>query len=219
MKNKYILIMALLTLTLFSAACAAQDATNEPAVTTAISTISADDDGTPVGTSEAALTPTGAVNGATPAQGTAETSTTPTVSADGTTPTEGAAGTAIIPQTGSGVAGTPDDLDEIMRSIRETGATVEFGDTVQHDFFSVAGQTIRINGEDVQFFIYDSAEQLEAQASQVADDGGSIGTTMVTWEDQPHFYKLGNMLVLYVGRDPEVRDLLEDVLGAQFAGR
>jgi hypothetical protein len=123
MKNKYVLIMALLALTLLSAACAAQDATNEPGVVTAISTVPAAGDVTPEGTSETALTPTGTVDGATPAQGTTETSMTPTGSADGTTPTEGAAGTAIIPQTGSGVAGTPDDLDEIMRSIRETGAT------------------------------------------------------------------------------------------------
>jgi hypothetical protein len=30
---------------------------------------------------------------------------------------------------------------------------------------------------------------MEADATQVAPDGSSIGTTMVTWVEPPHFFK------------------------------
>lgn len=76
-----------------------------------------------------------------------------------------------------------------------------------------------MNGADVQVFEYENEEAMESEASQVAPDGGSIGTTMVTWVETPHFYKAGRIIVLYVGSDESVLDLLEQVLGQQFAGR
>jgi len=60
---------------------------------------------------------------------------------------------------------------------------------------------------------------MEADAAQVASDGGSIGTSMVTWVEPPHFFKSGRVLVLYVGEDKAVIDLLKGPLGEQFAGR
>lgn len=135
----------------------------------------------------------------------------PTVATDDGTAPEGASGTAVIPETGPGDAGVPDDINELIRVLRETGATVELGEAVEQESLSVPGQIITINGEEVRIFTYASAEELEAQASQLAnlDDP----------EGEPHFYQLGNMLVQYAGRDTGVRDLLEDVLGAQAAGQ
>jgi hypothetical protein len=208
MKNKFVLIIALLAVALVSAACAAQEATNEPGAVTTMPATSTDGVATLEGTSETAPTPTGA----TPATGADETSTAPTTSPDGSGATQGASGTAVIPQTGGGgvVAGAPDDLDEVMRVLREAGAAVELGDTVQQDFLSVPGQSIRVNGKEVQVFTYDDLETLEIQVSQVED--------LNPPEGEAHFYKLGNMLVRYVDSDPGVRDLLEDVLGAQAVG-
>jgi hypothetical protein len=90
---------------------------------------------------------------------------------------------------------------------------------VEQEFFTAAGQILKVNGADVQVFVYDTAEAMEAEAAQVAEDGGSIGTSMVTWMGPPHFYKLGRMIVLYVGDDSTVKALLEGVFGPQFAGR
>jgi hypothetical protein len=213
MKNKFVLIIMLLTLALLSAACAAQDATNEPIDATTISTPSTNSVATADSTGEADMTPTGAVGDSTPAQGAGETSTAPTTSPDGSASTPSAGGTAIIPQTGgdAGEAGIPDDLDEVMRILVETGATVEVGDAFELDAVSVPGQTIRINGEDVQIFTYPSAEQLEVEAAQVEELNPPL--------EEPYFYKMGTMLVRYVGTDPLVRDLLEDVLGADVVGQ
>jgi hypothetical protein len=63
----------------------------------------------------------------------------------------------------------------------------------------------------------ENAEAMESDASQVTPEGGSIGTTMVTWMDAPHFYKAGHIIVLYVGSDETILGLLEQMLGPQFA--
>jgi hypothetical protein len=107
----------------------------------------------------------------------------------------------------------------LISALESSGATVEIGEPVSQVFFSVAGNILKVNGADVQVFEYESAEEMENEASQVSSDGGSIGTSMVTWIDAPHFYKAGRIIVLYVGSDASVLDLLEAALGPQFAGR
>jgi hypothetical protein len=60
---------------------------------------------------------------------------------------------------------------------------------------------------------------MELESSQIAPDGSSNATTMITWVDDPHFYKAGGIIALYVGSDDAVLSLLESVLGPQYAGR
>jgi hypothetical protein len=115
--------------------------------------------------------------------------------------------------------GPVENYVSLVDTLRAAGAEVEPGDTVEQAFFSVTGQIIKVNSMDVQVFEYESAEAMEADAAQVAPDGGSIGTSMVMWVEAPHFFKSGRVLVLYVGDDAAVLDLLESVLGEQFAGR
>ena len=57
------------------------------------------------------------------------------------------------------------------------------------------------------------------EASFVSEDGSSIGTNMPFWVGDPHFYQKERIIVLYVGDDPAIEELLEYVLGSQFAGR
>ena len=57
------------------------------------------------------------------------------------------------------------------------------------------------------------------QFLKIASFGWSIGTTMVTWMDSPHFYNAGKIIVPYLGSDSAVAELLESVLGSQSAGR
>ncbi len=126
-----------------------------------------------------------------------------------------------VPETGPTTShgGPVEDYVSLVDALRAAGATVEPGDTVEQVFFTVMGQIIKVNGADVQVFEYESAEAMEADAALVAPDGGSIGTSMVTWVATPHFFKTGRVLVLYVGDDAAILDLLKSVLGEQFAGR
>jgi len=112
-----------------------------------------------------------------------------------------------------------EDQASLIAAFRGTGAKTEVVDTIDQIFFSPQGNIFSINGADIQVFEYESSESMEAEASQVASDGSSIGTSMITWIDTPHFYKTGRIIVLYVGSDLEILNLLEKVLGTQFAGR
>ena len=112
-----------------------------------------------------------------------------------------------------------EDQSSLIDTLRTSGAEVEVSESVEQAFFTVTGQILKVNGKDVQVFEYESAEKMESDAAQVAPDGGSIGTSMVTWVEPPHFFKSGRVLVLYVGEDPEAINLLRGALGEQFAGR
>ena len=112
-----------------------------------------------------------------------------------------------------------EDQAGLLSALQAAGATIETGDSITQEFFSVEGQIVKVNGADLQVFEYENAEAREKDASQVAADGGSIGTSMVTWIDAPHFYKAGRIIVLYVGNDQTLLDLLNKVMGHQFAGQ
>jgi len=112
-----------------------------------------------------------------------------------------------------------EDKASFIASLQASNATAEIGDTVIQDFFTPEGNIIKVNRLDVQVFEYETAEVMEAEASQVAPDGGSVGTSMMMWVDTPHFYKAGRIIVLYLGSDQAILDLLEQVLGPQFAGQ
>jgi hypothetical protein len=151
----------------------------------------------------------GAVNTAAPAVNTLAASTA----------VETAAGAVETLAASTAAQGAVQDVTSLVASLQAAGLTVESGEAVTQPFFTVPGQTIKINGQDVQVFAYETAQAMEAEASQISADAGTIGTSMPSWMSDPHFYKLGNMLILYVGQDQKIIDILSNILGPQFAGR
>jgi hypothetical protein len=133
----------------------------------------------------------------------------------------------VFTVSGCGTAATPasttqpavvEDQASFLAALRASNIIVKTGESITQDFFSPDGHIITINGQDVQVFEYESAEAMENEASKVAPDGGSVGTSMMSWMDAPHFYKAGRILVLYVGSDKSILDVLEKAIGRQFAG-
>lgn len=106
---------------------------------------------------------------------------------------------------------------DLHQALRATGASVEAGGAIGQVFFSVPGQVLTIDGTDVQVFEYPTPEEAQDDADQVAPDGSSVGPTMIMWVATPHFYRMGTVIVLYVGDDADVSLLLEEALGAPFA--
>jgi len=112
-----------------------------------------------------------------------------------------------------------DDQASLIKALQAAGATAEVADTISQPFFTPEGVFVTINGEDdIQAFEYENAQAMASEASQVAPDGGSVGTSMMMWIDKPHFYKSGHLIVLYIGSNPTILDLLDEVIGSQFAG-
>ncbi|OGO30945.1 MAG: hypothetical protein A2Z29_00950 [Chloroflexi bacterium RBG_16_56_11] len=128
------------------------------------------------------------------------------LSCTGKTESPAPTGTAVI------------DYASLEASLRQAGATVAEGGSVNQEFFTVGGRIIKLNDEDVQVFEYGDRSTAEAQSKLVSPGGSSVGTSMITWVATPHFYLSGKLIVLYVGDNMVVKNVLEKVLGAQFAG-
>lgn len=117
---------------------------------------------------------------------------------------------------------TPDgvvtDYGSLVDSLRASGATVEPAGSINQPFFTVKGKVIKINGKDVQVFEYVDENKAITDADKVSPDGSFIGTTILTWVSTPHFYRASKLIILYIGQDQPLMDMLQRILGPQFAG-
>jgi hypothetical protein len=111
------------------------------------------------------------------------------------------------------------DYVSLVDHLRAAGATAVPTGSVTQPFFSVPGQVMTVKGEQVQIYEYADEEAANADAARISPDGGTIGNSMVDWVAPPHFYKGGQIIVLYVGTNKAVMHLLDTTLGPQFAGR
>lgn len=114
----------------------------------------------------------------------------------------------------------PSELVRLAQKLRARGLTVVLTkEKISQPFFSVPGRIMKINVEAVQVFEYGTTAAANANAREVSADGGTIGTSKPSWIASPHFFKSGRLIVLYVGEDQSIIDVLRLALGNQFAGR
>ena len=111
------------------------------------------------------------------------------------------------------------DVDALAGALKARGLAVESAGDVSQPFFSAGGRALTVGGENVQVFRYRTAEAARREAARISPDGSDVGTSMMTWVAAPHFFRAGQLIVLYVGDDPKVLAALRAELGAQFAGR
>ena len=102
---------------------------------------------------------------------------------------------------------------EVVDALRASGATVEPGSTVEQPFFEVSGQTIKVDGADVQVFEFPDDDTRESVSSLITPEGQPSPTSIVDWVDQPNFWAKGQVIVLYVGKSQSVIERLSEVLG------
>jgi hypothetical protein len=114
-------------------------------------------------------------------------------------------------------ADNKDGLAAFIDALQLAGQTVEIAGPVDQPFFSVSGQIIVVNGEDVQVFEYPESAAAEVEAAQISPDASSVGTRMISWAATPHIYTKDHLIVLYVGENDSVKSALVDVLGEPTA--
>lgn len=131
------------------------------------------------------------------------------------TTTEDLSTTPVAVSHGNEIGGYVDLVD----ALRSAGAMVEPAGEVEQAFFSVKGKKIDVNGAEVQVFEYSDDATRKAESDQISPDGSSIGTSMVTWIDQPNFWAKGRLIVLYLGTDPAMLSVLNTVLGNPLTQR
>lgn len=111
------------------------------------------------------------------------------------------------------------EIEALIASLREAGASVELDGTISQSFFTPLGQIVRVNDQDVQVFVYTDEAAAQGAAAQVSPDGSAVGSEQVAWVATPHFFRQGKLIVLYVGDEATVLQILQSALGEQFAGR
>jgi len=119
------------------------------------------------------------------------------------------------------------DYSTLLNYLRDSGASIgEEGEIYQSSFFDLEGRRVTVNESTIQVFEYANAEAMEAEASCVSPDGFGIRkergdmvvAVQISWIGPPHFYKAGRIIVIYIGDNDSIINLLENALGTQFAG-
>jgi len=116
--------------------------------------------------------------------------------------------------------GSVTDYASLIAAIESRGILVQYKEdlSAESSIFSVPIKVISIGGADIQVFEFKDKSEAGTSSLTVSEDGTEIGTSIIRWMDTPHFYTKGNLIVLYVGQNPEITNLLESLLGNQFAG-
>jgi hypothetical protein len=116
--------------------------------------------------------------------------------------------------------GVVTDYTTLIDAIQSRGVLVQYVDEIaaEGSSFSVPIKVISVGGADVQVYEFQNESDAQDSSQMISEDGTEIGTSIIRWMDTPHFYTKGKIIVLYVGQNPEIMNLLESFLGKQFAG-
>lgn len=117
---------------------------------------------------------------------------------------------------------------DLVAALEDAGAQVRLSTEpiVAEDVLSIPGNIIYVNGEDLQVYVYDNAEDATTDAARISPDGSEIAPaevgdatpSIVDWNGSPHFYQWDNILILYVGDNADMLNLLTETIGETFAG-
>jgi hypothetical protein len=122
---------------------------------------------------------------------------------------------------------TAPDTASVVDSLRAAGATVtELPSGSGFSFLHGSPHHLLVNGENVTIFEYAAPALADLDASSISADGSTFHTgigpfgsaAIVDFIAPPHFYKVGRVIALYVGRDAGTLRLLRHVFGPPFAG-
>lgn len=116
-------------------------------------------------------------------------------------------------------AGALNNTEDLISALEEQGYQAGIGEQIDQPFFSVPAVLVNLSDTGLQVFEYADEAAAQSDAGLVAADGSSVGTSMPFWVDDPHFFRSGKLIVLYLGSEEGMLSALEAILGPQFAGR
>lgn len=133
---------------------------------------------------------------------------------------EGALGAPFV--VGSGLFGPiPDgeaalDLEQLVEALGTIGLPAVAAGAVDNPLFAGTPGLIEVDGEQVQVYVFESAEAAQEAAATVNPTGNIIGNISVDWAEPPHFYQSGPVIVVYAGESDEILRALASTLGDPF---
>ena len=111
-------------------------------------------------------------------------------------------------------------VDQLVGSLRGQGQSVSVGDETspqRNGYFSVPSRDVLVGGARLKAFEYDTATKASADAALISADGQPNPRAAIGWIAAPHFYKQGQLIVLYVGCANDIITTLENLLGPAIA--
>lgn len=122
-----------------------------------------------------------------------------------------AAGPATPPAwaAGSSFAADMHTADEAAAGLRADGLTVELtGRQIRQPFFAVPGEILRVNGQELQLYVYPDVWD-RFQDARISPDGSRIKQWTVSWAAPAHVAVKGNLLALFVSDDQALAATIE----------
>ena len=107
----------------------------------------------------------------------------------------------------------------LISALRTSGLEPRQVDRITQAFFTVPAMVYQLRDGELQVYEFPNEERAAREAENVSADGSSVGTSKVLWIAPPHFFRAGALLVLYLGNDEQVLDVLRARIGPQFAGQ
>ena len=132
---------------------------------------------------------------------------------------DGQSGTSGSPNDESTTAGSDVASPAFVGEWESAGATVTTGGEVPVSLFDgAAGQTYIVDDAELQVYQFEDELAAESAAATVSSDGGMINDISLRWAGTPHFYRMGDTIIFYVGDDAATLERLSGSFGTPFAG-
>ena len=114
------------------------------------------------------------------------------------------------------------DTDSFADALRASGVDVAQEGDVSLAFLHTQGTVLRVGDQSIQVYQYDADDDARSDAARFSRDGAwvssDIGATLINWFATPHLYQMSSLIAVYVGDQDAMLSLLENLLGAPFAG-
>ena len=110
------------------------------------------------------------------------------------------------------------NYSSLITAIKSRGLVVDEKEIIEDSFFSVPTKVISVSGINLQVYEFGTKSDMETAKGKISSDGTEIGLSIIRWMDVPHFYGQDQIIVQYIGQNPEILNLLDSLLGKQFAG-
>ncbi|MGG7077239.1 hypothetical protein [Clostridium sardiniense] len=89
----------------------------------------------------------------------------------------------------------------------------------EDDFLSGDKKILKIDKEQIDIYVYKNNKAMEKDAScigNVSEYNNGKESVKVDWVATPHFFKHGNIIVIYVGENIEIISSLTEIFGREF---
>jgi hypothetical protein len=111
-------------------------------------------------------------------------------------------------------------VSQLVNALRAHGLKVSVGGETspqKNGYFSVSSRDVLVGDALLKAFEYGTAVGADADAARISADGQPNPRAHIGWIGAPHFFKHGQLIVLYIGCAEPLLQALDDLIGPVIA--